>query len=162
MSHPAPTRIRLEHVGVARARALLAGTPTNLTAVAGWPHADTLGALRMDAEHARTDDETAFLAILVDSGEVFGDAGWKGGPDASGSVEIGYGIAASVRGQGLGTELVALLTGWVAAQPGVRVITADVREENLPSRRALERCGFTVADVQPRADGRYVSYTRPA
>jgi ribosomal-protein-alanine N-acetyltransferase len=159
---PQVSRIRLEHVGVQRARRLVDGQDLQLSAAPGWPHADTMDALRMDAEHATSDAETAFLVLLTSTGVVVGDAGWKGGPDAAGTVEIGYGLASSVRGQGLGTELVALLTAWALDQPGVRRVTAEVLEDNLPSRRALERCSFVLTEVTARDGCRYVTYVRPA
>jgi RimJ/RimL family protein N-acetyltransferase len=104
--------------------------------------------VRIEAENAETDDETGFLAILADTGQVIGEAGWKGGPDLAGVAEIGYGIAAPLRGRGLGTELVGMIAGWVLAQPGVTRVVAEVLVGNLPSRRALERNGFFVEGGQ--------------
>lgn len=75
-------RLRLERLGVARARALLAGDYSGVDPAPGWPHEDTMDGVRIEAEHARSDDETGFLAILLESGQVIGEAGWKGGPDA--------------------------------------------------------------------------------
>ncbi len=152
---PAP-RLRLERVGLARARSLAAGDLSVVNAAPGWPHADSLDGLRISAEHAGTDDETPFLAVLVETGQVVGEGGWKGGPDGSGDAEIGYGLAAPFRGRGLGTELVALLAGWAAAQPGVRRVTAHAMADNLPSRRALEANGFAVIGGRPP----YVDYAR--
>lgn len=137
-------RLRLERIGVARARALAAGDLSGVDPAVGWPHADTLDAIGMDAEHATADEETGFLVVLVASGQVVGDAGWKGGPDAEGIAEIGYGLSAAYRGQGLGTELVATLSQWAMAQPGVRRLSAEVQVGNEPSLRALLRNGFEV------------------
>ena len=144
-------RLRLERLGVDRARALLAGDYSGLDPAPGWPHEDSMDGIRIEAEHARSDDETGFLAVLVATGQVVGEAGWKGGPDGSGEVEIGYGLAGPQRGLGLGTELVALITGWAFAQPGVRQVVAEVLVGNVPSLRALERNGF-VLDSGPSAD----------
>ncbi len=146
MSGPAAgPRLRLERLGLARARALATGDLSGVDAAPGWPHADTLDAVRMDAEHATGDSQTGFLAVLVDTGQVVGEAGWKGGPDADGTAEIGYGLAAPYRGRGLGTELVALVAAWAQAQPGVRRLSAEVLVGNEPSARALLRNGFTPA-----------------
>jgi ribosomal-protein-alanine N-acetyltransferase len=154
-------RLRLEHVGVARARAIVSGDLTGVDPGPGWPHADTHDALRMDAGHASRDDQTAFLAVLVETGQVVGDGGWKGGPDPDGSAEIGYGLSARYRGRGLGTELVGMLADWAEGQPGVTQITAEVLVGNLPSRKALERNGFVLLD-RPGADPAYVWYHRLA
>jgi RimJ/RimL family protein N-acetyltransferase len=115
-------RLRLERLGVERARSLLAGDLSVVDAAPGWPHDDTLDAVRMSAEHA--------------------------GADADGVVEIGYGLAAPFRGRGLGTELVALLTAWVLEQPGVRRVSAEVLVGNEPSLRALTRNGYEVDRVE--------------
>ena len=93
-------RLRLERLGVARARALVAGDFSGVDAAPGWPHDDTLDGVRIEAEHAESDDQTGFLVVLVATGQVIGDAGWKGGPDEDGVAEIGYGLAAPSRGQG--------------------------------------------------------------
>ena len=142
---PGP-RLRLERLGLARARAIMAGDLSVVDAAPGWPHEDSLDGIALEGEHATSDEQTSFLVILSETGQVVGEAGWKGGPDADGEAEIGYGLAAPWRGQGLGTEMVALLTGWVVAQPGVRVVTAMVRPGNVASRRALERAGFAADD----------------
>lgn len=155
---PSSPRLRFERLGVARARRLAAGDLAGLDPVAGWPHADTLDAVRMAAEHATADDETGFLVFLAATGQVIGDAGWKGGPGADGSAEIGYGLAASVRGRGLGTELVGALTAWALRQPGCGTVRAEVLPGNLASRRALERTGFTCQGE----DGPYVVLTLTA
>lgn len=142
-------RLRLERLGVARAKALLAGDYSGVDPAPGWPHDDTMDGIRIGAEHAQSDEETGFLAVLRETGQVIGDAGWKGGPDAEGAAEIGYGIAAQSRGQGLGTELVGLIADWAAAQPGVRSVVAEVLAGNLPSRKALERNGFVRTREEP-------------
>ena len=142
-------RLRLERIGVVRARALAAGDLSGVDPAPGWPHEDTLDAVRMDAEHATLDTETGFLAVLRDTGQVVGDAGWKGGPDADGTAEIGYGLAQPARGRGLGTELVGLVTRWVLEQPGVRRVSAQVLVGNEPSCRALLRNGFELVGSTP-------------
>jgi len=76
-------------------------------------------------------------------GEVVGDCGWFGPPDASGEVEIGYGLAPSVRGRGLGTDTVRALLEWVRAQGATRV-RAEVLPGNEASLRLLHRLGFEV------------------
>ena len=96
--------------------------------------------------------------FLTATGQAIGDAGWKGAPGADGTAEIGYGLAASVRGRGLGTELVGALAAWALRQPGCGTVRAEVLPGNLPSRRALERTGFTCQGE----DGPYLVLTRTA
>lgn len=118
-----------------------------LAAAADWPHADTLDALRPLAEHGAPGDDGGWLVVLSGAGDgtggtVVGDCGWLGGPGPDGDVEIGYGLAVSARGQGVGAEAVGLLCAWAVAQPGVRRLTADVLPGNEPSLRLLRRLGF--------------------
>jgi RimJ/RimL family protein N-acetyltransferase len=129
----------------AAARALLAGEDPGLPLAAGYPHADSLDALRMQVEHGGADDGGWFVTLASD-GRVVGDCGTFGPPDEDGRVEIGYGLAAPSRGQGIGTEAVGALVGWLVTQPDVRLVTASVEVGNDPSRRLLERLGFTLTD----------------
>jgi ribosomal-protein-alanine N-acetyltransferase len=128
-----------------------------LTAAVGWPHADTADALRPLGEHDGPDPAHGTFLVVVDD-ELIGECGWLGGPDVHGDVEIGYGLATSAHGRGLGTEAVGVLTTWVEQQPGVRRITADALVGNVPSRRVLERLGFRADAEHPP----YVTYVRDA
>lgn len=142
--------LTLVPVTPALARAILAGDLSAVTAARGWPHADTMDALRPVAESGGA--EGTFLVVL--DGTVVGDCGWFGPPGADGEVEIGYGLAAPVRGRGLGTAAVRLLLEWVRAQPGVRRVVARTDHGNAASRRLLERLGFTLDSL----DGTEVRY----
>jgi RimJ/RimL family protein N-acetyltransferase len=146
---PRPTlrteRLLLVPQTLTAARALLAGEDPGLPLAAGYPHADSLDALRMQAEHGGPDDGGWFVTLAAD-GRVVGDCGTFGPPDEEGRVEIGYGLAAPFRGQGIGTEAVRALVDWLAGQPAVRVVTASVEVGNEPSRRLLERLGFSLTD----------------
>ena len=141
----------------------------DLRAAHGWPHADTADALRPLAEHGSPGDVGTWLVCA--DGEVVGECGWVGAPDAEGSVELGYGLAPSARGRGLGTEAVAVLAAWSEQQPGVRRLVAEVVVGNAASCRLLRRLGFRQepaaspylrfvrvpgSTVRPRLAGRHV------
>lgn len=128
------------------ARAILGGEDAGLLLADGYPHADSLDAMRMFVEHGSTDDDCGWFITLID-GRVIGDCGTVGWTDQQGHVEIGYGLAAPYRGRGYGTEAVRVLADWVTAQPGVTAVTASVEVGNLASRRLLERLGFLVGDT---------------
>ena len=81
-----------------------------------------------------------------------GTGGFMGPPDAVGTAEIGYSIAADWRGQGLATELVAGLVQQAAATGTVRRLVAHTRPDNPASRQVLLRNGFEA--VGPAEDGR--------
>jgi RimJ/RimL family protein N-acetyltransferase len=73
-------------------------------------------------------------------GRAIGGVGFKG-PPAGGSVEIGYGLAPSARGNGYAAEtVVALLT--LAADHGLSRVIADTALDNIASQRTLLRAGF--------------------
>src|SRR4051794_30419435 len=130
-------RLVLEPLTAETAKAVLEGTPDGLVRGEGWPHADTLDGLRM----RETRDVEGWLILL--DGIVVGDAGTFGAPDANGDVEIGYGLAAPVRGRGLAREFVPALARHLLTRPGVRrVVAREVLADNVPSRRALEGAGF--------------------
>lgn len=141
-------RVALVPVERLLAVAVCAGEPVagplaelGLTAAPGWPHDDTPSALQALAEHGDADGW-----LVVADGVVVGECGWRGGPDARGDVEIGYGLAGAARGRGLGTEAVGVLVAWVEQQADVRRVTARVQVGNEASRRLLRRLGFAEQD----------------
>jgi RimJ/RimL family protein N-acetyltransferase len=90
--------------------------------------------------------------VLTATGEVVGGAGFLFPPDADGSVEIGYGLAESVRGLGLATEAVQALVAR-AAEHGALAVVALTTPDNAPSQRVLARCGFVRDGEVPAEDG---------
>lgn len=135
--------IELRQVTHDLALAVVAGDDLgDLPRVHDWPHADTFDALRPLAQHPEDTGPGTFLVLL--DGQVVGDCGWFGPPDADGEVEIGYGLAPSVRRRGLGTETVKALLAWVRSQGATRV-RAEVLPGNEASLRLLRRLGFDLA-----------------
>jgi ribosomal-protein-alanine N-acetyltransferase len=88
-----------------------------------------------------------WYALRKAEGEVprtlVGTGGFMGPPDAAGTAEIGYSIAADWRGQGLATELVGGLVQQAAATGLVHQLVAHTQPENLISQRVLLANGFT-------------------
>src|SRR6266508_1168344 len=81
--------------------------------------------------------------FLPASGQtLIGDIGFKGPPDATGAVEIGYSVLPAFRRRGYATEAARALVGWAAAQPGVRRVTAECLADNSASIRVLEKAGL--------------------
>ena len=71
-----------------------------------------------------------------------GGVGYKGPPDADGSVEVGYGIVQDHRRRGYGTEATLGLVDRAFAVPEVKRITAETYPELAASRGVLAKCGF--------------------
>lgn len=129
------------------ARAVVAYQPVAVSHAPDWPHEDTDDALRPYTE--RGGERGTFL--ILEDGVVVGECGWFGPPNEDGEAEIGYGLAASARGRGVGTEAVRQLVEWVRSQ-GARSVRAEVLPENEVSLRLLGRLGFE--DVGERAGRR--------
>jgi GNAT superfamily N-acetyltransferase len=73
---------------------------------------------------------TVWLIVRHADGRIVGDLGTHGPPGSDGCVEIGYSLAPSARGQGIGSAAVAAFVGSLAAVPGIRRITAVTAAQN--------------------------------
>lgn len=82
-----------------------------------------------------------WLVRLKETGEVIGDIGFKGNPDSSGAVDIGYGFLPQHRGKGYATEATRALVEWAFAHGAGRV-TAETLRDNHASIRVLRKNGF--------------------
>jgi RimJ/RimL family protein N-acetyltransferase len=60
----------------------------------------------------------------------------------TGTVELGYVVAAAARGRGVATETLRLLTEWAFADLGAQRIELQISVENDASKRVAERCGY--------------------
>ncbi|ADV68679.1 GNAT family N-acetyltransferase [Deinococcus maricopensis] len=97
---------------------------------------------------------TAGQYTLVDraSHEAVGQLGMKGGPDAAGHVEIGYGLTPDARGRGLATEAVGALCAHLLSQDVIRAVTAETTPENAASQRVLQKVGFRQTGARSEPD----------
>jgi RimJ/RimL family protein N-acetyltransferase len=76
-----------------------------------------------------------------------GMVGFKGAPDETGAVEIGYGIDPACQNQGYITEAVKAMLEWAFSQTACTIITAKgVLRSNLASQSVLLKCGFTCSN----------------
>jgi ribosomal-protein-alanine N-acetyltransferase len=81
--------------------------------------------------------------LLADGkGILCGSVGFKGGPAATGVVEIGYSVLPAFQLRGIATEMVIGAAQWALAEPAVRAVEAEVRRDNRASMRVLEKAGF--------------------
>ena len=92
---------------------------------------------------------TVWLVVRRADRRIIGDLGTHGALDSEGCVEIGYALAPSARGKGIGTAAVAALVRRLAAVPGIRRVTAVTGAQNTASRRLLEAQGFRIAGTLP-------------
>lgn len=75
--------------------------------------------------------------------QVMGICGFKGKPDATGSVEIGYSVLKQYRVQGYATEAVARLVVWAFSHQNVTEVTAETLPHLKQSIRVMEKNGLT-------------------
>lgn len=103
-----------------------------------------------------------FGVVHRESGSVIGSAGFKGAPDASGIVEVGYGIVPAYEGQGYATEVTKMLVVWAFARGDVRVVRAHTLPTANASTRVLTKCGFEFeGEVEDPDDGRVWRWQLP-
>lgn len=89
---------------------------------------------------------TIWMAIDRQKQQFVAEAKFKGEPDETGTVEIGYGTYPALHRQGYMTEMVGGLINWVSQQPGVQRVVADTDTENVASQKVLEKNGFQMFD----------------
>ena len=82
------------------------------------------------------------IAERLDTGEKIGTA-CAFPDDTATTYDIGYCLHASQWNKGYGTELVALLLGWLK-EMGASAVTAEVAVENIASRALLSKLGFAI------------------
>ncbi len=81
---------------------------------------------------------------MIDRAErvAVGQMSFKGPPDETGAVELGYGVNPSYHNRGYATEMAHALVAWALTQAAVERVTAECLEDNRASARVLEKAGF--------------------
>jgi len=112
-----------------------------------YPFDGDLDAVGAGLAHGQFFQEPAVWAYYQirrgSDGTAIGGIGFFGPPDGNGHVEIGYGLAASARGNGYAAEALKCLIRWALAN-GASLVRAETTPENLASQRTLTGSGFTV------------------
>ncbi len=78
------------------------------------------------------------------TGQPIGTCGFKGRPDATGTVEIGYSVVPSRQRQGFASEAVEALIAWCGTQ-GAKIVLAETLPELDASIRVMEKNGLVFA-----------------
>jgi [ribosomal protein S5]-alanine N-acetyltransferase len=118
--------------------------------VPGWPteHWDH-GALNWSI--ARIDAEGpsrwgAWYWIRREDRLLVGAGGFKGGPDASGTVEIGYGVVEQLHRQGIATEACTAMVAAAFSDPAVQRVVAETYPHLAASLGVMRRLGMSLMD----------------
>lgn len=136
------SRLVLEPVTRELAHAVVSGRMPDIRVGPGWPHADTADALAL----ALIANAGPSWVITLD-GSVIGDCGAFSWPDEDGVVEIGYGLAEPFRGNGYATEAAEGMCRWLFSEArATAIIATGVDDDNVASRRVLEKLGFAQID----------------
>ncbi|HKH12784.1 MAG TPA: GNAT family N-acetyltransferase [Rubrobacter sp.] len=113
----------------------------------GWPVFP--GAMPRIYEKLRSDPSAAgwwsYLFVHAGDGVLAGDGGFKGPPDESNEVEIGYALVPGYRGRGLATEAARGLVGRAFSHPEVAAVRAETLRDGHGSIRVLEKLGMRFA-----------------
>jgi RimJ/RimL family protein N-acetyltransferase len=134
------------------ARLLAATVPEN------WPPESAADALPWFLKQLEADAANfGWLAWYgVDNGQasegrtLIGSVGFKGRPNAEGTVEVGYSVLPQFCRQGYAGEMLGGILGWAFRSPDVARVIADTMPANTPSVRVLLRHGFR--QVGPGSD----------
>ncbi|WP_025763063.1 GNAT family N-acetyltransferase [Dyadobacter tibetensis] len=95
-----------------------------------------------------------YLTIHKEHNQLIGSCGYKGEPDSSGIVEIGYEIMPSLRGKGLATETARGLVDHAFGSKGVHKVIAHTLAEENASTKLLHNLGFQqTQDVNDTDEG---------
>jgi [ribosomal protein S5]-alanine N-acetyltransferase len=89
----------------------------------------------------------SFSWLVESGGEIVGITTLKGINRSMFTAEIGYGIFAPARGKGLASEVVKQLTKDAFQNSPLRRLYAYVHDQNLASRRVLDKCGYSLEGV---------------
>ena len=92
-----------------------------------------------------------YLATRDDPCELVGICGFKGRPDETGSVEIGYSILGCYQRRGFATEAVQRLVGWAFSHQNVNEVCAETLPHLSQSINVLEKNGFQCAGAGSEA-----------
>ena len=92
-----------------------------------------------------------YLTTPDEPRELVGICGFKGRPDAAGSVEIGYSVLKQFRRKGLASEAVASLVGWAFTHHNVNEVSAETFPYLSQSIRVLEKNGFVLTGAGSEA-----------
>lgn len=95
-----------------------------------------------------------WLVIDKMTGQVIGDAGFKGKPDANQEIEIGYGLLERYWNKGYATETVKGLIEWAFETGKVEKVLAETEKDNIGSMRVLEKAGMR----QTKKTGEMISW----
>ncbi|MEI9688108.1 GNAT family N-acetyltransferase [Kosakonia cowanii] len=98
----------------------------------------------------RLNDPNAFV-IRNEQGQAIGDVGLRPSPHLLQEADVGYSILPEAQGQGVASEVLAVLCDFAFRERDIHALNAWVLSDNLGSVRVLEKSGFTRVQVLEQA-----------
>lgn len=112
----------------------------------GWPDQETIETIPKILKNLQLVMEPSgfesWMIVKKDRMTLIGDAGFKGGPNSKGEIDIGYGIIEHERKKGYGIEAAQGLVNWAFSKPEVDTITAKSFIHNIDSAKILGKMRF--------------------
>lgn len=116
-----------------------------VTIPAGWPTFPEAFSLPPEPAPVSTGWDGYFFIHAADK-VLVGNGGFKGAPDESGIVEIGYEIAPELQNRGFATEAARGMIDYAFAHPQVRAVIAHTLAETNASNNVLQKVGMKFAE----------------
>ena len=88
------------------------------------------------------------VAVLRESMEIIGSAGFHNLPDENGMIEIGFGIDPVFQNNGYGKQLLHGMWNWVVKERGVKTLRYTVSPLNLISQQIIQKLEFKLVGEQ--------------
>jgi len=96
-------------------------------------------------------DKHFFTIVLRQSSQPIGSCDLRLEHDGAAQANVGLWIGEPFQGKGYGTQVVGSLTAYGFEKLGLQKIVADIFVGNWASRRAFEKNGFQLEEIQPAA-----------
>jgi [ribosomal protein S5]-alanine N-acetyltransferase len=112
-----------------------------------WPKALVEHYLKRFIEDQKTLGYSKWRVTLKD-GTFIGRAGFSRWEE-TGESELGYSFKREYWGQGYATEVARALLQWIFTTTELEHVIAFAAEENIASRKVLEKVGMTFTDIRP-------------
>jgi ribosomal-protein-alanine N-acetyltransferase len=120
-----------------------------------WPHFPEAFSLPANESKSDPTDWRGYFFIHPREGVLVGNGGFKGPPDASGTVEIGYEIATEYWNRGFATEATQGMIDYAFAHEEVRAVIAHTLAETNASNSVLQKVGMKlIAEVDDSEEGK--------
>lgn len=118
-----------------------------------WPHFPE--ALAPSASKTGPTDWPGYFFVHPKEGVLVGNGGFKGGPDASGTVEIGYEIATEYWNRGFATEAAQGMVAYAFTHLQVQVVIAHTLAQANASTSVLQKLGMRfVVEIDHAKEGK--------